>query len=109
MDGCHVAYRCFLQQVLRHFLCTDDIKGRVLDSRQVREGIRTIQDGNEFSFHGFESGRGDLARVEVLSRFFEGGAGAFDLGRAEWGEVGFEWWNSRGVWGWGTEVVAEVG
>lgn len=63
----------------------------------------------KFRFHGFKSSRRDLTRVELLFCFFESGAGAFDLGGAVWGEVGFECWDSGGVWGWGAEVVAEMG
>ena len=60
-------------------------------------------------FHGLESGRRDLTSVEVLFRFFEGCAGAFDLGGAIWGEVGFECRDGGGVRGWRAKVVTEVG
>ncbi len=108
MAGGHVAYWCILHQVLRHSFCADDIEGRMLDSRQVRERVCAIQDDIKFRFHGFISGRRDLARVAFVFCFFKGGAGAFDLGGAGWGEVGFECWDSGGVWGWGAEVVAEM-
>ena len=78
----------------------------MLDSRQVRERIGAVQDGVKFRFHCLESGRRDLTRVEVLSCLFKGGAGAFDLGGAGWGEIGFECWDSGSVWSWGAEVIA---
>lgn len=81
----------------------------MLDSRQIGEGVRAVQDGMKFSFHGLKCGRRDLAGVEVLFCFFKGGASAFDLGGAVWGEVGFKCWDSGGIWGWGAEVVAKMG
>ncbi len=104
--GCHVADWCLLQQVLGHLVGVDEVEGRVLDARQVGEGICAVQDGVEFGFHGFEGGGRDLAAVEILFGFFEGGAGAFDLRGAVWGEVGFEGWDGGSVWGWGAEVIA---
>ena len=60
----------------------------------------------KFRFHGVEGGRRNLAGVEVLFCFFEGGAGAFDLGGAVRGEVRFESWDSGSVWSRRAEVIA---